>query len=83
MPELAELILKRNQIIAQLNRISKFVASFPPGDNVNKIKSRMSALDDLYKEFREVQYQIELIDKPRQRQTITKRLKIHISIQRA
>jgi NADH dehydrogenase/NADH:ubiquinone oxidoreductase subunit G len=62
MPELAELILKKNQIIAQLNRISKFVASFPPGDNVNKIKSRMSALDDLYKEFREVQYQIELID---------------------
>jgi hypothetical protein len=62
MPELAELILKKNQTIAQLNRISKFVASFPPGDNVNKIKSRMSALDDLYKEFREVQYQIELID---------------------
>jgi hypothetical protein len=62
MPELAELILKKNQIIAQLNRISKFVASFPPGDNVNKMKSRMSALDDLYKEFREVQYQIELID---------------------
>jgi DnaJ-domain-containing protein 1 len=62
MPELAELILKKNQILAQLNRISKFVASFPPGDNVNKIKSRMSALDDLDKEFRAVQYQIELID---------------------
>jgi hypothetical protein len=62
MPELAELILKKNQTLAQLNRISKFVASFAPGDNVNKIKSRMSALDDLYKEFREVQYQIELID---------------------
>ncbi|KAF2900216.1 hypothetical protein ILUMI_05968 [Ignelater luminosus] len=64
----------------KVKKIEDYVKSFKPASSINQLKARLTIIADSRKEFEEVQFEIEQLDKETSMTEHTKALKTHSTV---